>query len=245
MSCSARRLRCDQLLPEPAARHQVRPGGRSLREKPDFARWSRTFRSRSRSCQKLTPDEPQELQPGGARPDLRAAHRRARYPTARSTATLIFPQGEDGRPPARRDRRRAAGLRGRAEAAPASRTSGRTLWKGKVFYRKDRMLRNRIEDLTLLKPLIEGDLSTIQKISGRRQGPVAALPGEALLRAEPARQPARVDHHRLLLHRRDRRATARSRTSSPAATGLRCATRSAWCAPGSISAARTPARCSC
>ena len=39
------------------------------------------------------------------------------------------------------------------------------LWKGKVFYRKERLLRNRIEDTTLLKPLIEGDLNTIQKIT--------------------------------------------------------------------------------
>ena len=33
-----------------------------------------------------------------------------------------------------------------------------------MFYRDDRLLRNRIEDLALLKPIIEGDLSTIEKI---------------------------------------------------------------------------------
>jgi hypothetical protein len=42
---------------------------------------------------------------------------------------------------------------------------GRTLWKGKVFYRNERVLRNRIEDLALLNPIIDGDTSTIQKIS--------------------------------------------------------------------------------
>lgn len=41
---------------------------------------------------------------------------------------------------------------------------GKTLWKGKVFYRDQRVLRNRIEDLVLLKPLIEGNLSDIPKI---------------------------------------------------------------------------------
>ena len=41
---------------------------------------------------------------------------------------------------------------------------GRTLWKGKVFYRDERVLRNRIEDLAVLAPLIDGDLSAIPKI---------------------------------------------------------------------------------
>ena len=40
-----------------------------------------------------------------------------------------------------------------------------TLWKGKVFYRDERVLRNRIEDLKILKPVISGDLGTIPKIS--------------------------------------------------------------------------------
>ncbi|MGH8727601.1 MAG: hypothetical protein ACREV9_05485 [Burkholderiales bacterium] len=41
---------------------------------------------------------------------------------------------------------------------------GRNLWKGKVFYRDERLLRNRIEDLRLLKPLIGGELSDLPKI---------------------------------------------------------------------------------
>lgn len=40
-----------------------------------------------------------------------------------------------------------------------------TLWKGKVFYRDQRVLRNRIEDLKILKPVISGELDTIPKIS--------------------------------------------------------------------------------
>lgn len=44
-------------------------------------------------------------------------------------------------------------------------TMAETLWKGKVFYRDQRVLRNRIEDLTLLKTVISGDLGTIPKIS--------------------------------------------------------------------------------
>lgn len=42
---------------------------------------------------------------------------------------------------------------------------GRSLWKGKVFYRNEGVLRNRIEDTRLLRPLIQGDLNTIPKIN--------------------------------------------------------------------------------
>ena len=48
---------------------------------------------------------------------------------------------------------------------------GRMLWKGKVFYRRERLLRNRIEDLALLAPITGGNAEGIQKISvnGRDQ----------------------------------------------------------------------------
>ena len=44
---------------------------------------------------------------------------------------------------------------------------GEVLWKGKVFYRDQRVLRNRIEDLALLKPLIEGELEPKIKVNGK------------------------------------------------------------------------------
>src|SRR3546814_17201654 len=40
---------------------------------------------------------------------------------------------------------------------------GRALWKGKVFYRDQRLLRNRIEDTRLLQPLVGSDLGAIPK----------------------------------------------------------------------------------
>ena len=42
---------------------------------------------------------------------------------------------------------------------------GRMLWKGKVFYRRERLLRNRIEDLAALAPLTGGTTAGIEKIS--------------------------------------------------------------------------------
>ena len=41
---------------------------------------------------------------------------------------------------------------------------GRALWKGKVFYRDARVLRNRIDDLAVLKPIL-GDTGDIKKLT--------------------------------------------------------------------------------
>ena len=190
----------EMLHPTPAIKFA--PAGEGYAQKPDLAMVEHDF--------PLTPDElaeahagqPQELQPGADRPDLRAAHRRA-DPRRRVRRRTCLPEGRERRPPARRDRRRAARPRRRAQAAPGSRTSASALWKGKVFYRDDRVLRNRIEDLALAQADHRRRPEHDPEDHRRRQGPVAAVPGEALLRAEPARLPARVDHHRLLLHRRD------------------------------------------
>jgi hypothetical protein len=76
---------------------------------------------------------------------------------------LVFPMGESG------DRRLAeivGGLPGFAVELKLHRVEdlGRLLWKGKVFYRDERVLRNRIEDLALLKPIID-DPGSVQKIT--------------------------------------------------------------------------------
>jgi hypothetical protein len=48
-------------------------------------------------------------------------------------------------------------------------TVGRTLWKGKMFYRDDRVLRNFIENLDPLKPFID-DPSSVRTATIKRQG---------------------------------------------------------------------------
>jgi hypothetical protein len=63
---------------------------------------------------------------------------------------------------------------------------GATLWRGKVFYREERLLRNRIEDLAALKPIIGGDLSDLPKsdIGGHDQWllfPARLYCGQSLL----------------------------------------------------------------
>jgi hypothetical protein len=49
-------------------------------------------------------------------------------------------------------------------AAMQAEDLGRVLWKGKVFFRSQSILRNRIEDLAILKPLIP-DAGTIPKLT--------------------------------------------------------------------------------
>ncbi len=76
---------------------------------------------------------------------------------------LFFPKGSSGK---FRVTEIVGGLKGLVVRFKARKLEalGRTLWKGKVFYRDERILRNRIEDLAVLKPLIDGDLRDLEKI---------------------------------------------------------------------------------
>jgi len=78
---------------------------------------------------------------------------------------LVFPRGADG------ETRLGEIIPGRLKARFANfavrKTEflGRTLWKGKVFYRQARLLRNRIDDLSVLKPILGDNTAGIEKIS--------------------------------------------------------------------------------
>jgi hypothetical protein len=98
---------------------------------------------------------------------------------------LVLPKNAQG------DRRIAeivGGLPGLAVELKAQKleTLGKTLWRGKVFERNERVLRNRIEDLALLAPIVDGDLSDVPKIdvNGRDQWlmfPARLYCGQSLL----------------------------------------------------------------
>lgn len=85
--------------------------------------------------------------------------------------TLFFPRGSDG--DTRLAELLAGRLKGRLANLAVRKTEflGRTLWKGKVFYREDRLLKNRIEDLSVLAPITGGSTDGIEKITvnGRDQ----------------------------------------------------------------------------
>lgn len=76
---------------------------------------------------------------------------------------LFFPKGSSGK---LRVSEVVGGLKGLAVQFKGRKLEvlGQLLWKGKVFYRDERVLRNRIEDLAALKPLIGGSLLDIPKV---------------------------------------------------------------------------------
>jgi hypothetical protein len=82
---------------------------------------------------------------------------------------LFFPRGTDSE--TRLGEILGGGLKARVAALGVRKTEGlgRLLWKGKVFYRNERLLRNRVEDLALLAPLTGGTTEGIQKqtVNGR------------------------------------------------------------------------------
>ncbi len=59
-----------------------------------------------------------------------------------------------------------------AEKIKAIERAGELLWKGKIFYRNERVLRNFIEDLTLFTPLID-DVTALPKDTVPREGMLA------------------------------------------------------------------------
>ena len=84
-------------------------------------------------------------------------------PDGAFSGDLFFPGGEGG---SLRVAEIVGGLKGLVLNFKGQKLEalGRVLWKGKVFYRDEGVLRNRIEDLAILKPLIEGSLTDIPKI---------------------------------------------------------------------------------
>ncbi|HZP88391.1 MAG TPA: hypothetical protein VFB54_16385 [Burkholderiales bacterium] len=139
------------------------PYGAGYETKPDFAYVEYTFPLAPAQLQTITPkylatlDQEQVDQ-------IYARLTAGPIPDGAFDGGLFFPKGESG------DRRLAeiiGGLKGAVVNLEGKKLElvGKTLWKGKVFYRDQRVLRNRIEDLALLGPFIDGKSSDLQKIT--------------------------------------------------------------------------------
>jgi len=139
------------------------PYSQDYASKPDFAYVEHKFPLTPQQLQTITPkylatlDQEQVDQ-------IYARLTAGPIPDGPFDGNLFFPKGESG------DRRVAeiiGGLKGLVVNLKGRKLEavGRTLWKGKVFYRDEGVLRNRIEDLTLIKPFIDGDTSSLQKIT--------------------------------------------------------------------------------
>jgi hypothetical protein len=164
-ACALNLAGCDAInsLFHPAPDIKFAPAGKDYREKPDLARVEHENPIAVADLQKLTRHNLKNY----SQEELDQIYARLTagpIPDGPFSGDLIFPKGDEG------DRRLAeivGGLPGFALELKLHRVEdlGRLLWKGKVFYRNERVLRNRIEDLALLNPIIDGDTSTIQKIS--------------------------------------------------------------------------------
>jgi hypothetical protein len=142
---------------------QYAPYGAGYDSKPDFAQVEYKYPLKPAQLQTITPaylvslDQEQVDQ-------IYARLTAGPIPDGPFDGGLFFPKGQSG------DRRLAeilGGLKGLVADLKGAKLEivGKTLWKGKVFYRDQRVLRNRIEDLAVLGPFIDGRSSDLQKIS--------------------------------------------------------------------------------
>jgi len=137
--------------------------GDDHRSKPDLAQVEYQYPLATADLEKLTPDNLKEFDQEQI-DQIYARLTAGPIPDGPFDGDLFFPKGKSGQ---NRLAEIVGGLPGMAVELKALKLEviGSALWKGKVFYRDERLLRNRIEDTKLLKPLIEGDLGTIPKIS--------------------------------------------------------------------------------
>lgn len=138
------------------------PYGESYREKPDFAYVEHQFPIARSALKNLTPKDLDRLDEEQLN-QLYARLTAGPIPDGPFDGTIIFAKGTG----IKRVGELLGGLKelGVKFAAKKLEIIGETLWKGKVFYRDQRVLRNRIEDLAILKPVIDGDLGSLLKIN--------------------------------------------------------------------------------
>ena len=130
--------------------------------KPDFARVEHEFPLARVDLAKLTPAMLKEYDQEQI-DQIYARLTAGPIPDGAYKGDLFFPKGISGE---RRIREIVGGLTGFAADVGTAKAEilGRHLWRGKVFYRDQMVLRNRIDDTSVLKPLIDGDLSAIPKV---------------------------------------------------------------------------------
>jgi hypothetical protein len=147
--------------PPPALKFEAY--GPGYASKPDLAQVEYKFPLSTSDLAQLTPDNLKSFDQEQI-DQIYARLTAGPIPDGPFAGGLFFPKGISG------DKRIAeiiGGLPGLAAGVKTEKLEiiGKHLWRGKVFYRDQRVLRNRIEDTALLKPLIDGDLSTIEKIT--------------------------------------------------------------------------------
>ncbi len=136
------------------------PAGAAYGDKPDFARVEHEFPIPLAELAKVTP----RYLDGLNQEQLDQIYARLTagpIPDGPFDGSIVFPKGSSGK---LRAAEILGGLKGLAARLGAKKLEimGEALWKGKVFYRDQRLLRNRIEDLAILRPIMgPGDIPKI------------------------------------------------------------------------------------
>lgn len=177
---------CDYLnaLFHPAPDIKFAEAGKDYSNKPDFAQIEYRYPLTPQELRKLTPENIANYSQEQV-DQIYARLTAGPIPDGAFDGGLFFPKNDRG------DRRIAeiiGGLPGLAVELKAQKLEvlGRHLWRGKVFYRDERLLRNRIEDLAVLKPIVGDGTDSIGKIdvNGSKQWllfPARLYCGQSLL----------------------------------------------------------------
>jgi hypothetical protein len=136
------------------------PYGEAYASKPDFAQVEYEHPIPLKELSKVTPKYLSKL----SQEELDQLYARLSsgpIPNGPFDGEIVFPRGSSGKLRAAEIIGGLAGL-GVDFKGKMLETAGEALWKGKVFYRDEKVLRNRIEDLALLRPIIgSGDIARI------------------------------------------------------------------------------------
>ncbi|MGH7827432.1 MAG: hypothetical protein ACREQ7_19935 [Candidatus Binatia bacterium] len=148
--------------PPSRAKIEFAPYGDAYNEKPDFAFVEHQYPITRSALENLTPKDLEEFDEEQLN-QLYARLTAGPIPDGPFDGTIIFAKGRG----IKRVGELLGGLKELAVKFKAKKLEiiGETLWKGQVFYRDQRVLRNRIEDRAILNPVIQGDLSSLPKIN--------------------------------------------------------------------------------
>jgi hypothetical protein len=145
---------CDRIESLFAAKPDIAymAAGASYADKPDFARVEYEHPIALKELDKVTPAYLASLTQEQL-DQLYARLAAGPIPDGPFDGTIVLPKGSSGK---LRIAEILGGVKGLAAQFKGKKLEivGETLWKGKVFYRDEKILRNRIDDLALLRPII-------------------------------------------------------------------------------------------
>jgi hypothetical protein len=139
------------------------PGGEGYASKVDFAQLERDLPLTPTDLMKITPENLE----GATQEQVDQIYARLTagpIPDGPYAGQAFFPKGSSSR--ARAAEIVGGGLKGFAVNLKVAKLEhiAEAIWKGKVFYRTQRVLRNRVNDLAILKPFIGDEIKSIPKL---------------------------------------------------------------------------------